>query len=185
MFRDIVRGVAHLHSIGIAHRDLSFDTILVNEDVECFIGGFSFASKHGQKCKRLVHRTFYTAPEVIGQTENYNGFQADVWSLGIVLLVMAIGAIAFVHASSTDKNYQHYLKIGVRQFILNRNLVVPEAIIDLLEAILQVDPENRPSAAELLQHPLFHQKKIVAKKLTPSLEKKSSFWSKMWHRCSE
>ena len=98
---------------------------------------------------------------------------------------MATGTIAFVHASSDDKNYQQYLKIGVRQFILNRNLVVPKAIIDLLEAILQVDPENRPSADELLQHPFFHQKKVVAKKLTPSLEKKSSFWSKIWHRCRE
>ena len=151
-FREIVHGVAHLHSLDIAHRDISLENVLLDKQFHCHLSGFSLAVKHAEDCDGKINKAFYTAPEVLQDPSKYNGFQSDIWSLGIVLLILLTGNVAFVHASASDMNFQKFLETGVRKHLASRRISVSEDFIVLLELLLQQDPTKRPSIQQLVKH---------------------------------
>ena len=160
---DIVHGIAHLHSLGIAHRDIALENVLLDKKFRCHLSGFSLAVENGIECSRTINKAFYTAPEVLRRDGlNYNGFQSDLWSLGILILILVSrGNVPFVHASSTDQNFQRFLQLGVRNHITSRRLTVSEHCIDLMERLLQADPAQRPSIVQVMEHPFFTTSEIV------------------------
>ena len=44
IFRQVIAGVAHMHSKGMAHRDLKLDNILVSSDDKVKLIDFGFAT---------------------------------------------------------------------------------------------------------------------------------------------
>ena len=154
-FRDIVNGLAHLHSIGIAHRDISLKNIYLDNNLHCHIAGFSLASEYGTHCTGVIDTAFYTAPEVLREPhDNYDGFKSDIWSLGILLFILVSGGtVAFVRASDRDKNFQRFRAIGAKKYLEAKRLGLTEDCVDLLEKLLQVDPNERPSIEQVVNHP--------------------------------
>ena len=172
---DIVHGLSHLHSLGIAHRDISLENVLLDKHFRSHLSGFSLAVENGAECTESVSKAFYTAPEV-STSSCYDGFQSDMWSLGILLLILVTnGNVPFVHASANGKNYQRFLETGVRKYLDSCRIPVSEACIDLIEQLLQVDPIQRPSIEQVVSHP-FLKLQVREKKTTTSVVKrKKSF----------
>lgn len=84
------------------------------------------------------------APEIVAKTE-YCGPPADIWALGVLLYAMLCGCFPF--RGSTDKEL--YRRIMRGTFHLPDHLSNKSKA--LLLRIMQVDPEQRPSASEILQ----------------------------------
>eukprot|EP00644_Phytophthora_capsici_P015696 jgi/Phyca11/19165/fgenesh1_pg.PHYCAscaffold_44_\ len=84
LMRQVLEGVFYLHStLGIAHRDLSLENVLLSRGV-CKITDFGLSTDARGMCNGgRVGKEFYMAPEVVGG-ERYNPALADVWSLGIM-----------------------------------------------------------------------------------------------------
>ncbi|KAI8338238.1 kinase-like domain-containing protein [Chlamydoabsidia padenii] len=102
VFSQLVHGVKYLHQLGIAHRNIQPDTILVFPDGVLKLSGFSDAHVfrpplHTQPipCQGKVGQLPYQPPEVLGwwdsnkgKKEPYNAPMVDIWSMGMVLVYL-------------------------------------------------------------------------------------------------
>ena len=100
--------------------------------------------------------------------KRYNGLQTDIWSSGVVLFAMVCGYLPF----EDPKTSCLYKKI------LNADYQVPKLVSpeckDLITHILNTDPEERYTIANIRQHPWFKQIKEYTDKepgLYPGIQK--------------
>lgn len=171
--RQMLSGVHYLHTLGVVHRDLKLDNVLLSSkkrmcDVKLADFGLSALIRLGEggydpnessKRKQYVGlkdmwgTKEYFAPEVIDMTY---GPQADVWALGCILYEMLSGHQAFPLLRS-DKGDDRliYGRIKRGEYSLNNNGLdaVSAEAKDLLKGLLCVDPTSRLSATEALKHP--------------------------------
>jgi len=89
--------------MGIAHRDLRSDNLLLNKDGVLKIADFSNAAKvtpESPTCSDIVGVFYWQAPEV--RTGSYNPLKADVWSLGATVWEMAQAEPPFTDAQGAN-----------------------------------------------------------------------------------
>ncbi len=105
--RQVVEGLSYCHSKGIFHRDLKPENLLLDLQGNIKISDFGLSTLYvggteggttSNDRVELLHTTCgtpnYVAPEVL-ENRGYDGRQADVWSVGIVLFVLVAGYLPF------------------------------------------------------------------------------------------
>ncbi|KAH8514005.1 hypothetical protein H0E87_007024 [Populus deltoides] len=97
-FQQLISGVSYCHSMEICHRDLKLENTLLDGSPAprlkiCDFGYSKSALLHSQP-KSTVGTPAYIAPEVLSRKE-YDGKISDVWSCGVTLYVMLVGAYPF------------------------------------------------------------------------------------------
>ncbi|KAL5201404.1 hypothetical protein ABZP36_035758 [Zizania latifolia] len=98
-FRQLVSAVDFCHSRGVYHRDLKPENLLLDEAGNLKVADFGFSALAGHASPDgLLHTACgtpaYVAPEVLGG-KGYDGAKADLWSCGVILYVLLIGALPF------------------------------------------------------------------------------------------
>ncbi|XP_015885297.1 serine/threonine-protein kinase SAPK2 isoform X2 [Ziziphus jujuba] len=97
-FQQLISGVSYCHSMQICHRDLKLENTLLDGStaprVKICDFGYSKSSVLHSQPKSTVGTPAYIAPEVLSKKE-YDGKIADVWSCGVTLYVMLVGAYPF------------------------------------------------------------------------------------------
>lgn len=90
------------------------ENIIINDKnkVKLIDFGFSVQVAEDSKLRIACGTPSYMSPEIV-QKRDYNGFAADVWSLGILLYVMVTGTFPFKGAS--EKEIMNRIVVG--QFI--------------------------------------------------------------------
>jgi hypothetical protein len=147
---DVAAALAYIHDKEQIHRDIKSDNILVGRTGVVKLADFGYAaqlSEAGQKRNTIVGTPYWMAPELI-RGSNYD-FKVDVWSLGIMLMEMAEG----------DPPYMEFPPLRALFLITTRgipDLRSPEnfsaAMQSFLHDTLEIEPDQRPSAAQLLEH---------------------------------
>ncbi|CAK4901248.1 unnamed protein product [Aphanomyces euteiches] len=153
-FQQIVRGVAYIHSQGFAHRDLSLENVLLDENDTCRVCDFGLAAAIDTKHTQVVGKSFYMAPEVVSGMP-YDAAAADVWSLGIMLFILITGAPLVEFADSRDSRFRFLDTDGLRELIRSwemEDMFEPQCL-SLVEQLLTIDPVFRPTIDEVVQHP--------------------------------
>ncbi|KAG3111699.1 hypothetical protein PI124_g9093 [Phytophthora idaei] len=154
LFAQIAKGLNFLHAIGVAHRDLSLENVLLkNGHVK--ICDFGLSANANQFSSDLVGKFYYMAPEVT-QGAVYDPKGADVWSLGVLLFIMLTGSPLFADENARAPTFRVLNKYGVGKILelwgLKEQFSKPT--INLLASLLQVQPSRRLSAKEVAHHPL-------------------------------
>lgn len=154
-FRQIMGAISYIHSLGIAHRDIKLENILVTRDGCAKLTDFGLC-KHqesGNKLNTGCGTLVYAAPEII-KGQPYDGMKSDIWSVGIVLYAMV--ANHFPWADGDDLPPERLAHETAAQ-IINGEIALPEGISyeleNLLSNMLNTDPNERPAATDILQHP--------------------------------
>lgn len=190
-------GLEYLHSKKIGHFDLKPGNIIVKEKEDgihyqiCDLGISERWSNRYLSTKGLI-TSIYRAPEVAAKLSNYDG-KADIWSLGCILYeiinsgksFITLGKItnssaifkAIIQSSQTSKeDLEYFEKTDVKitkhkKFIWER---MPE-LKPICLKMLTLNPEDRPSASDLLNLPLFSDYSAMIAATRKKLQKSLKF----------
>jgi serine/threonine protein kinase len=179
----MLRGLAYIHALGICHRDIKPQNVLV--DPQCHIlkiCDFGSAKKliKGEPNVSYICSRYYRAPELIfGATEYTNSI--DLWSAGCVIAELVLGQPIFPGESAVDQiveiikvlgtpskqqiqamnpEYNEYRFPIIKAYPWSRvfkTKTVPDDFVDFLNNILVYEPQIRNRPLKLLLHPFFDE----------------------------
>ena len=105
LLRQLLCGVAHLHSQWIVHRDLKTSNILLDRNGILKICDFGLARHFGQPLRPYTHRVqslWYRAPEMLLGQRTYSS-AIDVWSSGCIFAEMLLRRPVFEGKAETHQ----------------------------------------------------------------------------------
>ncbi|XP_046460817.1 serine/threonine-protein kinase BRSK2-like [Daphnia pulex] len=146
-FRQIISALDFCHSHSICHRDLKPENLLLDDKNNIKIADFGMASlqPEGSMLETSCGSPHYACPEVI-RGEKYDGRRADVWSCGVILYALLVGALPF-----DDDNLRQLLE-KVKRGVYHIPHFVPPECQSLLRGMIEVNPEKRMTLAEIHRH---------------------------------
>jgi glycogen synthase kinase 3 beta len=179
----LFRSLAYIHSLGICHRDIKPQNLLLNPNLGilklCDFGSAKILVA-GEPNVSYICSRYYRAPELIFGSTTY-GVTIDVWSSGCVMAELILGQPLFPGESGVDQLVEIIKVLGTptREQIKNMNpnyteykfpqikacpwakvfrsrTVTPDSI-DFLSKLLDYTPTNRPTAIEAMTHHFFDE----------------------------
>ena len=175
--------IKYIHSIGITHRDIKPQNILVDQKTNIIkLCDFGSAKKlvQGQKSLAYICSRYYRAPELIFGSTNYNS-QIDVWSMGCVIAELVLGRPLFPGDTPSDQLVEIIKILGTptKDDIISmnpqfqeqkfppikptpwekvfKNRKIPENFVDLISKLLVYNPKVRLNAEKALEHIYFDE----------------------------
>ncbi|KAK3997301.1 putative calcium/calmodulin-dependent protein kinase [Cladorrhinum sp. PSN332] len=151
-FRDLILGIEYLHSQGVVHRDIKPDNLLLTEDDIMKVVDFGvsemFEKTEEMRTAKSAGSPAFLPPELcIVRHGDVSGKAADIWSMGVSLYCLRYGRVPFERSNVLDM----YEAIKTETAKLDEG-ESPE-FVDLMNRLLEKDPEKRITMAELREHP--------------------------------
>ncbi|XP_027359374.1 mitogen-activated protein kinase kinase 9-like [Abrus precatorius] len=156
--RDVLNGLAYLHARKIAHRDIKPANILVNTEGEVKIADFGVSKllcRTLESCNSYVGTCAYMSPERFDPDAyggNYNGFAADIWSLGLTLFELFVGHFPFLQAGQRPDWSTLICAVCFGDAPSLPETASPE-FRSFVQCCLKKESGERWTAAQLLTHP--------------------------------
>jgi serine/threonine protein kinase/Flp pilus assembly protein TadD len=146
--KQVCEGLAEAHDLGVIHRDLKSQNIMVDKDGTAKIMDFGIARSlraAGMTAEGMIIGTpEYMAPE---QVEGQDADQrTDIYALGAILFEMVTGRVPFEGDSPLSVAYKHKNEIPIPPRKLNAQL--PEPLNGLILRCLEKEKENRYQTAD-------------------------------------
>jgi len=150
----VLQGLIIIHDKKLIHRDIKGANILLSEDGYAKLGDFGVGTKLLLKENyrtSIKGSPYWMSPQVI-QKENYNS-KTDIWSLGITCIELTQGEPPF-----SDLNPNEVMDfIGNKKFIFDdffqrKKSNYSKDFINFVSKCLEINPEKRASAKELIKH---------------------------------
>ncbi|KAJ5327279.1 uncharacterized protein N7506_010381 [Penicillium brevicompactum] len=156
-FKQILSGVAYLHGMGLAHRDLKLDNVVVNDRGIMKLIDFGSAVVFRYPFENdivpasgIVGSDPYLAPEVYDE-KKYDPRPTDVWSLAIIFCCMTLRRFPWKQPRMTDNSY--------KLFVSNPSAGTP---------ISESDPRRRPKSTPDLPSSGNENKRLTPRSSGPS-----------------
>ena len=178
IFKKILEGVKFCHEHNICHRDLKLKNILLDKNFTPKICDFGFACENSPNLKDKLGTPAFLPPEIVSKNIiNYDGFKADIFCLGEILILLTTGKPGFQEQNYNDKLFYNlmlnhtnlYWKIFCGQI---PGVILSEEFKELYVKMLKYMPNQRPNIDEVLQHRWFKEINEMDKEQLEILEKK-------------
>lgn len=178
----LLSAIKHLHQLRIIHRDIKPDNMLINSQTATLkLADFGLSKQlfvpHAPLSPQ-VQTLWYRAPELILGYRSYS-FAVDVWAAGCVFFEMLTGRILFANScevgilfdmfklmgtpstqdwpelGSMEHFKQSFPKFPRTDLRKKLGVIQDHMAIDLLSQMIKLNPAERPTAQQCLQHPYF------------------------------
>ncbi|TMW58470.1 hypothetical protein Poli38472_010029 [Pythium oligandrum] len=168
---ELVLGLAHLHKLKVAYRDLKPENVLVEATGHLRITDFGLSKLNvvsDEGAQTLVGSPEYLAPEIYSM-QKY-GYAVDWWSLGVFIFEMLTGVHPF-YDDNREVMMRKIMTPGIIKEIMPPTM--PRDAATLIEGLLEFNPSQRlgsRGAEEIRSHPFFQNidwDKLVRKEIEP------------------
>ncbi|KAG7268860.1 hypothetical protein CRUP_011309 [Coryphaenoides rupestris] len=152
---DVSGALSYIHAKSIVHRDVKPENLLI----ECRadgsnrlkLGDFGLAMVVTEPIFTICGTPTYVAPEILSET-GY-GLSVDVWALGVILYILLCGYPPFRSQERDQEELFQLIREGKVHFLAAYWDPVSEGAKGLVRGLLQVNPIERLSDSQCLQHP--------------------------------
>jgi eukaryotic-like serine/threonine-protein kinase len=147
---DVLSGLEEAHALGIVHRGITAEHVVVTRDGVVKLGGFGLAKPASDmnltKAGAVLGDARYISPEQVMGVGPMDG-RADLYSVGVLLFHMLTGRVPFDGANDFDIMVAQVSKQPTRPSALNPG-IAPELERIVLTALAKKPEERFPSARE-------------------------------------
>ena len=170
-----------MQSVGVCHRDLSLENVLVSSENcliidmgMCLRVPYSDPTRQGNvtdvtrgTIRRLIKpqgvcgKHNYMSPEIFANTNAFDGFSIDLWAAGVILYIMLTGFPPYDQASQTDQRFDLIVNGNLIRQLESWDIRLSQNGGDLLQSMLQVDPRDRLTLAEIMAHPWVNTGEVI------------------------
>jgi predicted Ser/Thr protein kinase len=184
LVREIASALAFLHEIGIVHGDMKPENLMLSSekatssaikivDFGCAQVTVGDAPLLNLKTKGTANTPAYCPPEILDKNRKGDRIEPafDMWALGVILYIMLTAVHPFdLDGKASDEEIES--QILTRQTPPLRNSPVTAHLsndaIEVIEKLMNWDPDKRTTALELLQNPWVHGDKARTNKMADS-----------------
>jgi glycogen synthase kinase 3 beta len=178
----ICRSISYIHSLGICHRDIKPQNLLLDTNSHrvklCDFGSAKMLAKNQPNVAYICSR-YYRAPELIFEATEYTS-KIDIWSMGCVMAELLLGNPLFAGENNVDQlieiikvmgtptkddikamNPSHtsfkFPQIKAHPWSKVFRNKAPPSAVDLVSKFLRYKPMERLDPFEALTHPFFDE----------------------------
>lgn len=151
----------------IVHRDLKPENILIDDQLNIKFADFGFStSKNIDGLTSFAGSNTYIAPEVKAlrslsddDRKPYNGKEADLFSLGVILFLLVKGTFPFLNADEEDFYYSKIIAGDVDAYFawVDKDNTLSAEFRDLTWRLFCPQGGERPSLSEIRKHPWLNE----------------------------
>ena len=162
--REVISAIKYLHTRNppIIHRDIKPENILLDQDGRCKLADFGWSNfDDGRKNRQTYCGTpEYLAPEMV--TKSGHNESVDIWALGVLLFEMLTGRTPF---NFTGDRIQLYNNIKSLRIVWTDDF--PQLAKDLVARILKLNPNDRITLDQMINHQWFRDTPLLKPLLNP------------------
>ena len=162
--REVISAIKYLHTRNppIIHRDIKPENILLDQDGRCKLADFGWSNFDDGKKNRETYcgTPEYLAPEMV--TKSGHDESVDIWALGVLLFEMLTGRTPF---NFTGDRIQLYNNIKSLRIVWTDDF--PQLAKDLVGRILKLNPKERLSLDQMMNHQWFRDTPLLKPLLNP------------------
>jgi serine/threonine-protein kinase len=147
-FRQIAGALAHAHQHSIVHRDIKPENMLFMAGDKLVVSDFGLARRFRSQMTQSINlfgSPPYVAPE---RWSDKVGPASDVYALGVILYQMLTGSLPFQAGDPLAYLRLHVYEQAPR--LRDKRPDLPAGLDELVGVMLAKEPEQRPTASELI-----------------------------------
>jgi serine/threonine protein kinase len=159
--RDAAQALNACHSQGVAHRDVSLENFCLDSSGGAVLIDFGMACEVDLNDGSMRHvgqvgKAKYMAPELHGRGDSLDGPRCDVFSLGVMFLLLLLQVEPWDSTCASDARFRVMvihgeLESALRAWGFEEDRVSASAL-DLLKGMLAYRPEDRFTMGQVLEH---------------------------------
>ena len=151
IIKDVISATYFLHNMNppIIHRDIKPENVLLNDGIVAKLTDFGWSNyiEEEKERKTVCGTPIYLAPEII--KEKGHDEKVDIWCIGVLLFELITGTVPF-----QGKDIES-LKSNILHLRISWPKEINKDAKDLISKILKLDPNERITLEEMLEHPFF------------------------------